>query len=157
VIRRLDRELPASDVRTLEDVTADALGERRFALWLFQAFSVLALVLAAFGIYGLLAHDVQQRRRELGVRMAMGATRASVAGLVLSNGARLSALGILLGLAAAPAALHVLSALLFGVTSRDPASLLIAPLLLAGVAGVASAVPAWHASRAEALSALREQ
>ncbi|RPJ59851.1 MAG: FtsX-like permease family protein, partial [Acidobacteria bacterium] len=121
VIRRLDSELPASEVQTMEDIASDALGERRFALWLFQAFSVLALVLAAFGIYGLLAHDVQQRRRELGVRMALGATRAGLVGMVLSNGARLSALGILLGLLAAPAGLGALSALLFGVTSSDPA------------------------------------
>ena len=157
VLRRLDAELPASEVRTLEDVAAQALSERRFALWLFEAFAVLALALAAFGIYGLLAHDVQQRRRELGIRMAMGATRASVARMVMANGARLGMAGIVLGLLAAPAALGALSALLFGVTTGDPASLLAAPMILGGVAVVASAVPAWHASRAEPLAALREQ
>jgi ABC-type antimicrobial peptide transport system permease subunit len=118
------------------------MAERRFALWLFEAFSALALVLAAFGIYGLLAHDVQQRRRELGVRMAMGATRSQVARLVLSNGIRLCAAGMLLGVADAPVALRLLSSLLFGVTSTDVVSLVAAPIVLMGVAMISIAAPA---------------
>ena len=157
VVRRADRELPMSEVRTLDDVTATALGERRFALWFFQAFAVLALVLAAFGIYGVLAYDVQQRRRELGVRMAMGATRGNVARMVLSNGLRMAGLGILLGVLAAPIGLKALATLLFGVSSADPASLAIGPLLLGSVAALAAGIPAWRASRSEALAALREQ
>lgn len=157
VLRQLDPELPMAEVRPLEDVAAAAMAERRFALWLFEAFSALALVLAAFGIYGLLAHDVQQRRRELGVRMAMGATRSQVARLVLSNGIRLCAAGMLLGVAVAPVALRLLSSLLFGVTSTDVVSLVAAPIVLMGVALISIAAPAWRASRADALVALREQ
>jgi predicted permease len=156
-VRRLDPELPISDVRTVEDIAGEALAERRLALWLFQAFTVLALALAAVAIYGMLAYDVQQRRRELGVRMAMGATRSSVARLVIGHAAWLSAAGIAIALAAAPPAMRVLGALLFGVTASDPASLALAPLLLLAAALAASAVPAWAASRAEVVSALREQ
>jgi macrolide transport system ATP-binding/permease protein len=157
VLRRFDRELPAAEVRTLEDIAGEALGERRFALWLFQAFAALALALAACGIYGMLAYDVQQRRRELGIRMALGATRSRVAGMVLSHAAWLCGAGIALGVTVAPAAMRMLSSLLFGVTSGDPASLLIAPAILVAVALVSGLVPAWIGSRAEAVTALREQ
>jgi len=157
VLRRLDPELPVSDVRTLDGIASEALAERRFALWLFQAFSVLALALAAVAIYAMLAFDVQQRRREIGVRMAMGATRTSVARLVVSHAAWLSGLGIVLAVITAPAAMRLLRALLFGVTVSDPISFVLAPLFLLSVTLAASAVPAWAASRAGVVAALREQ
>ncbi len=157
VLRDLERELPMAEVRTMADVAAEALGERRFALWLFQAFSVLALALASFGIYGMLSYGVHQRRRELGVRMALGATRARVVWMIVSDASLLCAAGIVLGLATAPLATRALSAMLFGVAGGDIPSLVIAPLLIVVFALAASIAPAWHASRAEAVAALREQ
>jgi predicted lysophospholipase L1 biosynthesis ABC-type transport system permease subunit len=156
VLREVDRELPMADVRTLDDVAAEALGERRFALWLFQAFAVLALALAAFGIYGMLSYLVQQRRRELGVRMALGASRARVVSMVVRDGAIVCGAGILLGLLAVPPAARALSALLFGVTGYDPFSLAVAPVVIAAAGLLACAVPAWAASRSETAVVLRE-
>ena len=157
IVRGPDRELPPAEVQPLEDVAARALAERRFALRLFEVFSVLALLLAAFGIYGLLAYDVRERRRELGIRMAIGATRAGVAAMVMRQAIRLAAAGIALGLLAAPAALGSLSVMLYGVTAGDPVSLAVAPVVLTAVTAAASLVPAWHAARPDTLVALREQ
>jgi predicted permease len=156
-VRSLDRELPVAAIRSMDDVAGLALAERRFTLLLFQAFAGLAVALAALGIYGLLAYMVQQRRRELGIRVALGATRAQIVAAVVRNGVMLGALGTGIGIALAPVCGRALSTMLYGVTATDAATLLIAPLVVLAVSLLASLVPASAASHAEPMSALREQ
>jgi predicted permease len=157
VVRELDRELPLAEVRTMDDVAGAAMSERRFALLLFQAFAALAVVLAGIGVYGLLAYVVQQRRKELGIRMALGATRSKILSAVVRDGLLLAAVGSAIGVALAPAAARTLSALLYGVTAADAFTLLAAPAIIIAASVIASAVPAWTASRSGILSTLREQ
>jgi len=157
VVHALDGELPIAEVATMDAVASVALAERRFTLWLFQAFATLAIALAALGIYGLLTYVVRQRRKELGIRMALGATRSGILSTVVRDGVLLTALGIGLGIALAPAAGHALSTLLYGITETDTVTLVAAPLIILAVSLVASLVPAWRASRTEPINALRDQ
>jgi predicted lysophospholipase L1 biosynthesis ABC-type transport system permease subunit len=157
VLRAVDPELPLADIRTMAAIVDAALAERRFALWLFEAFAVLALGLAAVGVYGLLAYLVEQRRKELGIRMALGATRATVVRMVLGDGARLCAAGVAAGLVLVPIAGSGLASFLYSVRSTDPFSLLIASVLIVIVALAASFVPAWSAARCHPMAALREE
>jgi predicted permease len=156
-VRALDRELPVAGVRSMDEVAGRALAERRFTLLLFQAFAGLAVALAALGIYGLLTYTVQQRRRELGIRVALGATRTKIVGEVIRNGLVLGGMGTGIGIVLAPVCGRALSTLLYGVTATDTFTLLIAPLAVFAISLLASLVPAGKASRAEPMSALREQ
>lgn len=153
----LDRELPLAEVRTMDDVATRALAERRFALWLCEAFAALAMALAAIGIYGLLTYFVRQRRREIGLRLALGATRPSVLWMIVANGMVLAAAGIVIGLAMAPVAGRAVSSLLYGVGTVDVLSLLLAPAIIVVVTFIGCVAPGWVASRTEPMSALREQ
>ena len=153
----MDRELPLAAVTTMEEIAGRAFAERRFTLRLFQGFAVLAVVLAAIGVYGLLTFVVHQRRKELGIRMAFGATRSAIVATVLRHGVRLGLFGISAGLLLSPAMGRALSAILFGVTETDVVTLLIAPLLIMAALLIACFVPAWKASRAEPVSVLRNQ
>ena len=153
----LDRELPISDVRTMETITSEALAERHFALWLCEAFAALAMALAAVGVYGLLTYVVEQRRREIGIRLALGASRGGVVWTILSNGLFLAGVGTVAGLALAPLAGRMISSLLFGVTAGDPSTLAAAPSLILLIAFLGALAPGWIASRTEPMSALREQ
>lgn len=156
-LHAIDPELPMADIRTMDTIVAAALAERRFALWLFEAFALLALLLAAVGIYGLLAYLVEQRRKELGIRMALGANRAAIVRMVLSDGARLCAAGVVAGLVLVPVAGRGLASFLYGVRATDAFSLLAASCLILLVALAASLVPAWSAARCHPMSALREE
>jgi macrolide transport system ATP-binding/permease protein len=156
-LQSLDRELPMAELRTMEDIGALALAERRFALLLCESFAFLALALAGLGVYGMLAYNVEQRRREIGIRMALGATRADVLRTVLSKGLILAACGIMAGLAAAPLVGRALAGMLYGVTATDFTTLAITPMLMMAMALAGSFVPAWHAATAEPMSPLREQ
>jgi predicted permease len=151
-----DPELPVSDVRTLEARAASALAARRFALWLFQAFAATALVLAAAGIYGLLAYIVRQRRKELGIRVALGASRGELWTMVVSDGLKMGAGGALSSLALIPLGGWLLQAFLFNVTSLDPITLAVTPAALLAVAAAASLGPAFTATRSDPAVALRE-
>jgi predicted permease len=157
VVRAVDAELPMSDIRPMDAIVAAALAERRFALWLFEAFAVLALALAAVGIYGLLAYLVEQRRKELGIRIALGASRAAIIRMVLGDGVRLCAAGVVAGLALVPIAGRGLGSFLYGVRATDSLSLLTASLLILMVVLAASFVPAWAAARCHPMSALRDE
>ncbi len=154
-LRAIDPELPLAEIRSVETIANAALAERRFALWLFEAFAVLALSLAAVGIYGLLAYLVEQRRKELGIRMALGATRAAILRMVLADGARLCAAGVVAGLVLVPIAGKALASFLYGVRATDSISLLTASLVILIVVLTASFVPAWTAARCHPMSALR--
>jgi putative ABC transport system permease protein len=154
-IRAVDPDQPVYQVRTMEERLDDSLGQRRFSMWLLGLFSAVALILAAIGIYGVLAYAVVQRTREIGIRMALGAQRQNVLGLVLRQGARLTALGMALGMGASLAATRGLQSLLYGVTRTDGMSLAGAVAVLSLCAVAAIWVPAWRATRLDPLVALR--
>jgi predicted permease len=151
----IDRDLPIARVRSMEQVIGEDLAERRLALGLLLAFAILALLLAALGIYGVVSNAVSQRTQEMGVRMAFGAGRRDILVLVVSHALRLSLAGVALGLPLALVATRLLRAQLFEVSPADPATLVVVPLLLTGVALLASYWPARQASRLEPLVALR--
>jgi macrolide transport system ATP-binding/permease protein len=153
----LDSELPLAEIKTMDDIAAVALAERHFALWLCEAFAALAMTLAAIGMYGMLTYLVEQRRREIGLRLALGSTRPGVLWLVLSNGMKLAAFGIVAGLLISPLAGRALSTMLFGVSVWDAPSLLAAPTLILLVTCLGSLPPGWAAARTEPMKALREQ
>ena len=144
-------------VATMEELVASSAADRRFAMILFTAFALVALVLAAAGIYGVLAGSVTERTREIGVRSALGATRGAILALVVRQGMALTALGAVIGVAAAFLATRAVVALLFGVTRTDPATYLGVVALIAGVALVACTVPAWRAARVDPAGALRAE
>ena len=154
-VRRLDPTLPVSDVRTMENVVADALSTPRFTGLLLGVFAALALVLSAVGIYGLLSFVVSSRTREIGIRVAIGADRSRVLGLVLRRAALLALAGIVIGTAGALLVTRALGALLHGVTAHDPLALGASAAALGLVAIAASAVPAWRATRVNPVVALK--
>jgi hypothetical protein len=156
-IAELDPEMPVSDIRTLASIALDAHAERRFTLWWCAAFAALALILGAVGIYSLLAYSVQQRTREIGIRIALGATRARVLGTLFANGLMLAAAGLAAGLLAAPASGQALASLLYGVSAADVPALLTAAGAILLAAAVARLAPAWKAARTEPINALRDQ
>lgn len=151
----VDKDQPIMRVELMDDLLAASAAERRFVLILFEAFGLVALVLAATGIYGILTGNVTERTREMGVRSALGATRQSIITLVLRQGMGLVGIGVLLGLAGATLASQALTALLFGVSHLDPLTYLGVILLLAAVSTVACSVPAWRAARIDPMVALR--
>jgi putative ABC transport system permease protein len=151
----LDKNQPVSRLRTMEALVSESMGPRRFSMALAGGFAVLALLLAVVGIYGVIAYSVSQRFHEIGIRMALGARRADVLRLVVGQGFRLVLAGLALGLAAAFPLSRVLSRFLFDVSPSDPFTFAGIPLLLAGVALVASYLPARRAARIDPLTALR--
>ena len=156
-LARVDKSLAATQIRTLDDVAAEATSQPRFRARLVALFAGLALLVAAVGVGGLLAFSVQQRRRELGVRMALGARRRDVLRLVLGEAIRVVLAGAAVGVVAAAALGRVLTTLLFGVTSYDVVSFALAPSALIAAALLASAVPAWRAARTDPAVALRQE
>ena len=155
-VRQVDPDLPLADVRTLERRTSAALAPRRFALWLFQAFALLAMLLAAAGIYGLLTYVVRQRRKELGIRAALGASPGDLWRMVVKDGLRMAGAGALLCLLLVPMAGRFLQSFLFNVTAFDPLTVAGALAALLAMTLAASLGPARAALRANPSSALRE-
>ena len=153
----VDKDQPIVRVATMDALLAASAAERRFALILFEAFALVALVLAATGIYGVLSAGVTGRIREVGVRAALGASRGNILALVLRQGMALTALGVTIGLGAAVAGSSALATLLFGVTRLDPATYLSVAALLLGVSAVACWLPAWRAARVDPTIALRAE
>lgn len=145
----------AAETMTLSDRVADSMNQPRFALTVLVTFALLALALASVGLYGVLSYGVSQRRRELGVRAALGAGRRALIVLVIREGLATTAAGLLIGLSAAAALTRLMQALLFGVTPLDVVSFTAAPLLLLPVALTASLVPAVRAARTDPADALR--
>jgi putative ABC transport system permease protein len=156
-IWQVDKEQPIGDVMTMDQRLADSLSRRRFSVTLLTAFGVVAVVLAAVGLYGVLAFIVAQRRREIGVRMALGATAREVVADVMGQGLRLAFVGIAVGLALAVAVTRLMAALLYGTSATDALTFGSVALLLIIVAGGATALPALRASRVDPLVALREE
>ena len=157
VIASLDPNLAPGHVRTAQERRDEFLAAPRFRALLLAAFAGLALLLAALGTYGVLAQNVSQRQREIGIRMALGAQRGQVFRLVLEQGARLIAVGIALGVAGALASGRLLASFLYGVRAADPVLLLLVAAFLALVALVAVYIPARRAASVDPMLALREQ
>lgn len=153
----VDPDQPVWKVRTLESLIERALGLPRFLTWVVGAYSGLALLLAAVGLYGVMAYAVERRTREIGVRVALGAVPADVVRLVLRNGLRLTLMGLLAGLLGALAAGPLMRRVLFGVGAHDPPTLAYVSALLVTVAVVACLTPARKAARADPLEALRHE
>jgi putative ABC transport system permease protein len=156
-LRSMDEEQAVFQVRLLEEVIYDSLAQRRFNSLLLVIFAALAGLLASVGIYGVIAYAVTQRTHELGVRLALGARPLDVFKLVLGEGLKLALIGIAVGLFAALALTRVLSTLLYGVSTTDPATFMIIPLLLTSVALLASYVPARRATKVDPMVALRSE
>jgi ABC-type antimicrobial peptide transport system permease subunit len=141
--------------QTMNEVIADSLARRRFAMILLNAFAVVALVLSSIGLYGVISYLVGQHTHELGVRLALGAQRRDVLLLVLSQGMKMTLGGVALGLLAALGLTRMLAQLLYGVSATDPATFTGIALLLVAVAIAACIVPAWRATKVDPLVALR--
>ena len=153
----VDKDQPIVRVATLETVVAATARERRFALLLFEAFGLAALLLTAVGIYGVVAGGVTDRTREIGIRTALGASRATILGAVLGEGARLAGIGIAIGVVGALASTRWLTALLFGVSPVDPLSFGSVVVLLMAVTLAACWIPARRAAGVDPVSALRTE
>ena len=154
-IHALDPEVPAFEVRTMAQRLSDSLARRRFATFLLGVFAVVALMLAAIGIYGVMAYSVNQRTHEIGIRMALGAQPANILRMVIRQSFALTAFGIVIGLAGAFAVTRVMSSLLYGVSATDARTFLIPPLLLGSIALLASYFPARRAAKVDPMIALR--
>ena len=157
LLRRIDPTIPAADVRTMDDVVAAALSGPRFTGALLGVFALLALVLSAVGLYGVLVYTVSRRTREFGVRIALGARRSQVLRLVITSGVGLTAGGIAVGLVLAAMVTGLMSKLLHDVAPLDPWTFATVPVALLAVAVVASAIPAWRATRVDPVDALRAE
>jgi predicted permease len=156
-LAQLDPAVPLIDVQTMEQALGAWAAERRLTMILVAAFAALALTLGAVGVYGVMAHLVAQRTREIGIRIALGAVPREILGLVMGQGAWLAAVGVGLGVAGALAASRVISRLLFEVTPTDPATYAGTALTLLGVAAVAALIPALRATRTDPVEALRSE
>jgi ABC-type antimicrobial peptide transport system permease subunit len=153
----IDKGLPLYNIATMYQLVSNSVAQPRLNLSLLAVFAGLALVLAAVGVYGVMAYAVTQRTQEFGIRMALGATSADVLRQVFVEGGRLAALGLGLGLVAAFALTRLMSSMLFGVKPSDPLTLGAAAALLAIVAFAACYIPARRATRVDPLAALRYQ
>jgi putative ABC transport system permease protein len=154
-IRQVDPALAVFAVEPLRDTVARSVSQRRFTMLILGLFAALALVLAGVGVHGVLSYGVLQRRREIAIRMALGARPSSVLGLIVGQGAVLAAVGVVLGLAGAVALTRTLAALLFGVTPTDSPTLVLVVLVLGGAALLASYLPARRATQVDPSVALR--
>jgi predicted permease len=156
-LTELDPDVPLAEVQTMEEALGAWAAERRLTMLLVADFALLALTLGAIGVYGVVAHLVVQRTREIGIRIALGALPREILGLVLSQGAWLAGLGIGAGLIGALGATRLLAGLLFGVGPTDPATFVATAAALGIVAVVASLLPALRATRTDPIAALRSE
>jgi putative ABC transport system permease protein len=145
----VDKDQPVVRVATMDTLLAMSQAERHFALILFEAFGIVALVLAAVGIYGVLSGSVTERVREIGVRSALGASRRDILVLILRQGMTLTGIGVVIGLGVAVAASQAILSMLYGISRFDPATYFGVVALLASVSGIACSVPAWRAAKVD--------
>jgi predicted permease len=153
----LDREQPVSQIRSMEQIFADSIAPRRFSVTLLGIFALVALALAAVGIYGVVSFSVTRRTQEIGVRMALGAQRGNVLRMVVGRALAMAAVGVITGLVGSLALTRIISSLLFGVSSTDPTVFAGVSLLLMAIAGLAGFFPARRASLVDPLVALRNE
>jgi putative ABC transport system permease protein len=155
VIRQIDPEMPVPAFRTMEDIVAESVAQRRFQMSLVLLFAVAATLLASLGIYGVVSYSVAQRTNEMGIRLALGARPGSIAGLVLRQGLLPVAAGLAAGVAASLALGRILGSLLFGVSAWDPITIGLVVALLSAVALAATYLPAHRATHVDPVTALR--
>jgi len=156
-VHSLDPQLPITRLRTMEEVMSQSIAPRRFYLILVLVFAASAIVLAAVGLYGVVAHAVEQRTREFGIRMSLGAARSDVLKLLLRWALSMVALGVVTGIVGSVAITRVLSGFLFGIKPTDPVTFLAVPSLLAIIALLASYIPARRATKVDPIIALRDE
>ena len=156
-VREADPSLPIIRLRHMEDVFQESVRRPRMLMQLLAGFAGLALLLAAIGTYGVLSYMVTQRRREIGIRMALGAERGRVLRTVMGQGLKLTGVGLVAGLAAALALTRLMETLLFDVRPNDPATLAAVAALITAVAAAASLVPAFRATRVDPMVALKDE
>ncbi len=154
-IHELDPDLPIYQVRTMQDIVGASLARQRFLMLMLAGFAVLALALATIGIYGVMAYLVNQGVREIGIRMALGATQRGILGLVVRRGMLLALLGVALGLGGALALTRLMQSLIFGITATDPVTFVAIPMVLTTIALLASYIPARRAARIDPMLSLR--
>ena len=147
--------LPVTDVRSMDEIAARSVSRQKFNMWVMTVFGGCALLLAAIGIYGLMAYSVEQRTQEIGIRLALGAQASQVRKMVVSQGMILALVGVAIGLAAAFGLARLITTFLFGVTAKDPFVFVGVPILLSAVAFFAVYLPARRASKVDPLIALR--
>ena len=147
--------LPVANVTAMEDIVSNSLSRQKFNMWLMTVFGFVAMLLAAIGIYGLMAYSVQQRTQEIGIRLALGAQLGQVRNMVVAQGMKLAVAGVVIGIGAAYGLAQFIATFLFGVEAHDPATFVVVPVVLSLVALVAVWIPARRASRVEPLKALR--
>jgi len=153
----IDREQPVSSAETFDEIVAKSTAQRRFSLLLMTVFAGAALALTAIGLYGVVSYFVSLRTHEIGVRLALGATRREILALVVGQGMRLALAGVGLGLVTAFAGMRLLSSLLFGISATDPLTFIAVATGVAAVTLCASAFPAWRAARVDPSAALRSE
>jgi putative ABC transport system permease protein len=153
----VDKDQPIGAIRPLEEIVADSIARQRFAVTLLTVFSLVALVIAAVGIYGVMAYSVVQRTGEFGIRMALGAQQRDVLRLVLVQGGKLVGLGLIIGLAATLAASRAMGSMLFNTSAQDPLTLATITVLLGAVALIACLLPANRATKVNPIEALRTE
>jgi predicted permease len=156
-IRAIDPNVPVATAGSMEEALRESVALPQFRTTAMALFAILALALAAVGIYGVLAYSVERRTQEIGIRVALGATPGRVLGLVIAQGSRLTGVGIVLGLVGAFALTRVLRSMLFGVSPSDTVTFASAALVLSTVALVATVMPAWRAARIDPIAALRQE
>jgi predicted permease len=156
-VQAIDKDQPISSVRTMEDMVARSVSQRRFNMLLLAVFAGIALLLAAVGIYGVMSYSVEQRAHEIGVRMALGAQTSDVLRLVVRRGMTLTLIGAVIGLCAALGLTRLIENLLFGVSTTDPLTFFVIPLLLALVTLLACYLPARRATKVDPLVALKAE
>ncbi|MFL6591033.1 MAG: FtsX-like permease family protein, partial [Chthoniobacterales bacterium] len=153
----VDKDQPIGAIRPLEEIVADSISRQRFAMTLLTLFSAVALVIAAVGIYGVMAYNVVQRTGEFGIRMALGAQQRDVLRLVLTQGGKLIGIGLGVGLLATLATSRAMGSMLFNTSAFDPVTLTSITLLLGAVALIACFFPANRATKVNPIEALRAE
>jgi predicted permease len=153
----IDKDQPVARVLSMDDSAAESLAIRKITTWVMTLFAAVSLLLACVGIYGVIAFSVVQRTHEFGIRLAVGATPAKLLALVLSQSAVLGGIGIAIGLIASFALSKLANALVFGVSTRDPITFMLAPAILGAIAMLAAFIPALRASRLDPMIALRQE
>jgi putative ABC transport system permease protein len=152
---QVDKNLPMADIYTMDEIVAQSVAQPRLEAILLGLFGGLAMLLAAVGIYGVMSYTVTQRTNEIGIRMALGASRAAVLQMIISQGVRLAAIGLAIGIVLALGATRVMTKVLFGVSPTDPAVFAAILVLLAMVALLSCYIPARRATKVDPMIALR--
>jgi putative ABC transport system permease protein len=154
-VAALDKELPLYEIKTLDQYVSNAAAQPKFTALLFGIFAGVALLLSAVGLYGVMSYTVTQRRREIGIRLALGAQKGDVLKLALQQGMTMVFVGLALGLLSAFAVTRLIQSFLYGITATDPLTFVLVSVMLTGVALLACLVPARRAAKVDPMEALR--